>query len=202
MAGKTLAPAQAIPAGRGICFISEAESAEPFEVASINPADPSTWPTGWVTPGLTSKDNKLSLSKDGGETETYDAWEMDAVDFDTSPATTGFTIKTLEQNKETWNLLHAGGSYIEALKAYGYTDTQAVTKSVQIVFCGGSKRGGIYWNQVSLTEGDAMEVGDGLIEQTLAGTVIAPKTGKHRVIRFEGRKYVPKSGTPAAAHTI
>ncbi|MFW0183770.1 hypothetical protein ACN082_09765 [Rothia sp. CCM 9417] len=178
-----------IPTGRGIIFISNDPSAEPFDPKSINPADAATYPSGWTTPGLTSKDNKLSLEKEGGETESYHAWELDAVDSEMASAAESFTIKTLEQNKSVWELLHAGGDWDDELKAYQYTDTHTVVRSVQVVFVAGNKRGGVYWNQVAMSEGDPMELGDGLVEQSLRGSILAPLEGKHRVVRFQVREY-------------
>lgn len=178
-----------ITTNRGIVFISNEASADAFDPKSINPADPTSFPSGWTVPGLTSKENKISFEREGGEVTAYHAWEIDAVDSDVEASVESFTLKLLEQNQEAFKFLHPDGVWDESLGAIGYNESGSVTRSVQVVFAGGKKRGGIYWNQVSLSEGDAIELGDGLAEQSLRGTILAPLSGKHRVVKFQVREY-------------
>lgn len=166
--------------GRGWVFTADVDT-DAFDIAGLDIRDESTF-EGWEWLGYTSKENMVSLTKEGGEVSTRDTWEEDSVRSEKSPTTWGITVNALSVTKETLALAFPGGEWDEASQRYrvfGGSDT--VNKSVLIVMRD-SENGlaGFHFPNGSMGIGEAPSLtADGFFEIQLGTTAQSSPAGRH-----------------------
>jgi hypothetical protein len=139
--------------GRGAVLLAE-PGATPPDYHTVDPRNP---PTGWKSLGHTSVENNVSLSKDGGETTTYDSWWEPAIDSIQSPTKWSGTANALEISSATLDLAFSGELETTSTTG-GYlvpADISAVEKALLILAVQGNKRMAIYLGRAAITLGDA-----------------------------------------------
>lgn len=192
MADANLDKSKLMIPGHGTVLVSVGEKADPFDPKNFVIGDDTTYKkSDWMQFGLTSKENTIEFSKDGGDTTAVDTWEFDGVDITKDPITWSFNIGSLSMQKAAWELAYGGGKYVDALKAYAMSDVVPVQKSVMIIFAHNGKRAGAYIRSARLSVGDAPSVDtEKFFETQLSGSVIQPDVDTWgKVLWFDARAY-------------
>lgn len=179
--------------GRGWVFTAEPDT-EPFDIALLNITDEATF-TGFDWLGYTSKENMVSLTKEGGEVTTRDTWEEDSVRSEKSSTSWGATVNALSVTKETLSLAFPGGEWDEPTKRYrvfGGSDT--VNKAVLIVMKDAENGlAGFYFPNGAMGIGEAPALtSDGFFEIQLGVNAQASPSK-----RFIFDILTPRQATPA-----
>lgn len=131
---------------------------------------------GWSCLGHTSKENMVSLSKDGGDVTSFDSWWEAAIDVQRAPLTWGVTVNTLEVTKDNFDLAFNGKLETES-ETGGYlvpADIQATEIALFILAMQGTKRMGLYIPRVSISLGDAPSFdAEALFELPLSASILS-----------------------------
>lgn len=185
--------------GHGTVLVSKGKVADPFDPKNFLIGDDTTYPkNNWMHFGMTSKQNTVEFSKDGGDSSTADTWEFDAVDSTIDPIKWSLTIGALSMHKAMFELAFGGGKHDATLKGYAMGDVEPVEKSLMVLFAHGGKRGGVYIRNAKLSVGDAPSVDvENFFEVQLSATVGQPdKNDWGKIFWFDARDYV-KGGVAA-----
>lgn len=150
MAGMTAA--NVIIPGRGAIFTADVGTAAP-NYKTITPD------TGgaWDCLGHTSKENAVSIGKEGGDVTSYDSWWADALAVTYGSNSWTLTVNALELAPHVLDLAF-GGELEETTTTGGYVvpaSVVAVEKALFLLALQGTKRMGLYLPKVSITLGDA-----------------------------------------------
>lgn len=157
--------------GRGTVFVAPTGTTVP----TLNTVDPNTINTftGWDCIGHTSRENTVSLSKDGGDVNTLGSWWDDALRTTKDPTTWSLTFNSLQMDKLTLGLAFGGGT--SAAGKFTVPSVSAtVSRALYVLMVDGSGRMAIHCPKADITLGDAPEVSvDGFFEVQLRATVLA-----------------------------
>ncbi|GAB2698363.1 phage tail tube protein [Thalassiella azotivora] len=163
--------AQVILPGRGTAFTAAPDTA-PFDKATVDPASAATY-TGWDCIGHTSRDNTVSLSKEGGEATNRGSWWDPNLRATRDPNVWGFTMNSLQVDELTLGLAFPGGE----IRDGGFwvpSATGSVERAVYILMADGSARAGLYFPRVDISIGDAPEIAtDSFFEIQLSGSLLS-----------------------------
>jgi hypothetical protein len=158
--------------GKGAIFIAE-PGATPPDYKTITPLTPTD---GWVCLGHTSVENNVELSKDGGDSTSYDSWWEPGIEVMYASTTWTLTVGALEVTKANFDLAFNGEAE-EATTNGGYlvpSAIQATKKAVFVIAVQGEKRLGLYLPQVSISLGDAPTFdNESLFEIPLSGSILS-----------------------------
>lgn len=142
--------ANVIIPGRGAVFIAAPLTVAP-DYKVMTPELPGT---GWESLGHTSKENAVTLEKEGGEATTYDSWWAAALAVVYESNSWTVSVNALQIDAGVLDLAFNGsvdtdGGYIVP------ASVEAVDKALFILAVQGTKRMGLYLPKVSITLGDA-----------------------------------------------
>jgi hypothetical protein len=116
-----------------------------------------TLATGWTNMGHTSRDDNVSLGRDGGDVTTVGTWQASALRTSVAPITYTLTLNALQANNETFQLYFGGGS-IAGTDYYDMPDNAtAQDRALYVVFVDGTKRLPLWVPKASIIGSDAVE---------------------------------------------
>lgn len=153
MLEKTIIP------GQGWVFYGNVDAEVPlietFDETQVDDIFPN-----WTWLGSTSKDNTVSLSKDGGDTESKDTWDTPNARVIKQPEQWGMTINSVSVEKKVLELAFPGGTYDDAKKMYSVpAKSRTVSKAVLVVMRDDvNGLAGFYFPNGAMSLGDAPEV--------------------------------------------
>lgn len=183
-AGNTIIP------GRGAVFIAPVGTPIP----DYNTINPNLDTGAWKSVGHTSRDNAVSLTQDGGESETRGSWWDDSIATTTSPVTRTLTVNTLEIGAEQLNLAFNGQLETDSVTG-SYKVPAAILPTEQAVFVlavQGSKRLGVYFSRVSLSVGEMPTFDpESFFEIQLVGQILVDNDGEYINILHESLDKTP-----------
>lgn len=163
--------------GRGYAFIHDTPGSAPpadtpAEVAALN-LEAATLATGWNNLGHTSRDNNVSLGRDGGDAEVKGSWQNPALRTSKSPVIWTIGIAALQITNEVLTMYFGGGDVTQP-DSFGLPDTPvSVERGLFVVMVDGSTRLPLYFPKVDFGGSDAIEVDpENFLEFALAATVL------------------------------
>ena len=120
--------------GRGFVFYADPNTVVPA-IESLDVANPDTSMDGWTWLGLTSKDNMVALTKEGGEATSRDAWEYAGVRTEISASNVSATVNSLSITEQTLELAFPGGTFDSVSGRYDVASgSGAVDKALLVLF--------------------------------------------------------------------
>lgn len=185
-----LSASTVIVPGRGTVLFAPPNTAA-LNIKSVDINEPSSF-TGWDI-YHTSKENMVSLSKDGGEATTLDSWEQTGLEEFRSPTNVTISINKLQMEQSIFELTFgaAPNSFDAATNRYIVKELGTTAKAVTIIMVGSdNRRGGWYFPHVKLGLGDMAELdAEQFVEINLSGTVLKGASGEwfapYQVVAFE-----------------
>jgi hypothetical protein len=153
------ANATTIP-GKGTVLVADPDTAPPTDYLTL---DPTTLPTpanavGWAVLGHTSRDNNVSLSKDGGDVSSVGSWWDEVLRSTRSPTNWNVTVNSIQVDGLTLGLAFGGGVLDTVSGFYDVGDIIPQNKALFIlVVDNGGNRLGLYIPNTSVSIGDAPE---------------------------------------------
>lgn len=182
--------------GRGYAFYHDTPgttppAATPSAIAALN-LESDTLATGWKNLGHTSRDNNVSLGRDGGDTEVKGSWQNPNLRKTSAAVVWSVGINALQVSNEVLRFYFGGGD-TAAADSFGMPDAP-VSQEIALWICmvDGSTRLPLYFPKVDIGGSDALEVDpENFLEFALTATVLKA-TGKDL-----GRLYKAGLGTPA-----
>ena len=136
--------------GTGYLYLAPAESARPGSLTA--PAAP------WVNLGHTSRDDGLTITRDGGDSETLGTWQNTALRERRDPTTLAITMQ-LHQVDATVLSLYFGTGDITTPGEFGVVDASGTTTQAMFVrIVDGANSAYLYVPKVSIGADDDVEV--------------------------------------------
>lgn len=141
--------------GRGFVFFADPNTVVP-DIAALDVANPDTSIDGWTWLGLTSKDNMVALTKEGGEATSRDSWEYAGVRTEISASNVSATVNSLSITEQTLELAFPGGTFDEAAQRYDVpSGAGAVDKALLVLFIDAKNGvGGFVFHNAALAIGE------------------------------------------------
>jgi hypothetical protein len=142
------------------------------EVAALN-LESATIATGWNHAGHTSRENNVTLGRDGGDRTTRGSWQSPALRETVAPITWTFGFKALQISNDNLAMYFGGGS-IATVDRFDVPDSPTpVEKALFVVMVDGSYRLPIYIPKVSCLGGDPIEADvENFLELDIVATVL------------------------------
>jgi hypothetical protein len=136
--------------GTGYLFIAPPETAQPASLTA--PASP------WENLGHTSRDDGLTITRDGGDSETLGTWQNTALRERRDPTTLAITA-FLHQVDNNVLELYFGTGDIASAGEFGVIDASGTTeKALYVRIVDGTNEVGLYIPKVSIGSDDDVEV--------------------------------------------
>jgi len=145
--------------GKGTVLVADPDETPPVDYLTLDPTGSlTTAAPGWEVLGHTSRDNNVSLSKDGGDVSSVGSW-WDEVLRSTRAATNwNVTVNSIQIDALTLGLAFGGGTLNTTTGYYDVGDIVPQSKSLFIlVVDNGGNRLGLYIPNTSVSVGDAPE---------------------------------------------
>jgi len=131
-------------------YLAPAETAQPASLTS--PASP------WENLGHTSRDDGLTITRDGGDSEVLGTWQNPALRERRDPTTFAITA-FLHQVDNTVLELYFGAGDVSEVGEFGVTSTTGTTaKALFVRIVDGADQVGLYIPRVSIAAEDDVEV--------------------------------------------
>lgn len=142
------------------------------EVAALD-LDADTIGTAWNNAGHTSRENNVSLGRDGGERTTKGSWQNPALRETVSPIVWTFGFNGLQISNDNFEMYFGGGD-ATAPDRFDVPDVPTpVEKALFLVMVDGAFRLPLYIPKVSILGGDPLEVDtEDFLELPLVATVL------------------------------
>ena len=136
--------------GTGFMYLAPAETVKPASLTS--PAAP------WVNLGHTSREDGLTITRDGGDSETLGTWQNSALRERRDPTTFAITA-FLHQVDNTVLELYFGTGDVTVADEFGVVSASAtVAKALYVRIVDGANSVGLYVPRVSIGAEDDVEV--------------------------------------------
>jgi hypothetical protein len=182
--------------GRGYVFIHDTPgTADPADtVAEINALDltAATLATGWRNLGHTSRENAVTLGRDGGDVTALGSWQADSLYSSTDPVTYSITLNPLQSTNDVFKAYFGGGDITDPDVFVLPDSPGTIEKAFYMVLESGSTRMAWSFPKVSLSAGDSVEIDpEALLEFPLTATILKGTS------MDLGRIYRTGLGTPA-----
>jgi hypothetical protein len=151
--------------GTGFIYLAPAETAVPANL--VTPAAP------WVNLGHTSLDDGLTITRDGGDTETLGTWQNPALRERKDPTTFAITMVAHQVDNEVLSLYFGGGD-ATGTDSFGVNTTTGTTnRAMYVRIVDGANALGLYLPKVSISSEDDVEVDpEGFLSFPLRATVL------------------------------
>ena len=151
--------------GTGFIYLAPSGTAAPASLTS--PASP------WFNLGHTSRDDGLTITRDGGDTEVLGTWQNPSLRERKDPTTYAVTM-VAHQVDNTVLGLYFGGGDATGTNLFGVNATTGTTEQAMYVrVVDGVNEFGIYMPKVSISSEDDMEVDpEGFLSFPLRATVL------------------------------
>jgi len=179
------ANATTIP-GKGTVLVAAPDTAPPTDYLTLDPTSgglsgPITGATGWSALGHTSRDNNVTLSKDGGDVTSLGSWWDEVIRSTRAATNWTATVNSIQIDAQTLGLAFGGGTLDTTLGSYDVGDIVPQNKALFIlVVDSGGNRLGLYIPNTSVSIGDAPEfTTDAFFEIQLSAAIAnSATTGK------------------------
>lgn len=163
--------------GKGYAFINATagQAAPATTQAAISALDltAATLATSWTNLGHTSRDNNVSLGRDGGDVTTRGSWQNDALRADAAAVTWNVTINALQISNENLALYFGGGDATGTDVFVAPDSPSSQIRALWICLVDGSTRLPIYIPKVSFHGADAIDVDpENFLEFSLRADVV------------------------------
>ena len=136
--------------GTGFMYTAPAETVKPASLTA--PAAP------WVNLGHTSREDGLTITRDGGDSEVLGTWQNSALRERRDPTTFAITA-FLQQVDNTVLEMYFGTGDISVADEFGVTSTTGTTsKALYVRIVDGANSVGLYVPKVSIAAEDDVEV--------------------------------------------
>jgi hypothetical protein len=151
--------------GTGFVYIAPAETVEPVSLTS--PASP------WENLGHTSRDDGLTITRDGGDSEVLGTWQNDSLRERVDPTTLAVTLFAHQVDQNVLGLYFPGGDDSTPGR-YGVTSASgSAERAMYIRIVDGTNEVGLYMPKVSIRSDDDVEVDvEGFLAFPLRATVL------------------------------
>jgi hypothetical protein len=151
--------------GQGFIYIAPAETAVPASLTA--PAVP------WDSLGHTSREDGLTITRDGGDSEVLGTWQNPALRERRDPTTFAITLVAHQVDNTVLGLYFGGGDASEA-GVFGVNSTVGTTdRAMYVRIVDGENEVGMYLPRVSIASEDDMEVDpEGFLSFPLRATVL------------------------------
>lgn len=180
--------------GQGWVLLGEKDTAVP-DIATWDPSKP-TGLTGFTVLGHTSKDNPPALSKDGGETELKDTWDVPGLRAETSVVKWSATVNVVSVTQSVLELAFPGGKWDNEHKAmFIPANATTVSKAVLIIMKDAvAGYSAIYIPSGAIALGEAPSIAtDGFFELQLNISALTSEKFSSPIGFFEPRAATPKA---------
>lgn len=157
--------------GQGFIYLAPAETVEPASLTA--PASP------WENLGHTSRDDGLTITRDGGDSEVLGSWQNDSLRERVDPTTLAITMFALQVDQTVLGLYFPGGD-VATPGRFGVTSASGTAeRALFIRIVDGLNEVGLYVPKVSIRSDDDVEVDvEGFLQFPLRATVLQ-KTGSN-----------------------
>lgn len=172
-------PDATIIPGKGTVLVADPDTAVPTNYETLDPLTLPTGGVGWQALGHTSRENTVSMNKEGGEASQSGSWWEQALDSSYEATTWGINVASLQVDALTLGLAFGGGTLDTAKGSYLVKDIVPQRKALFILMVGGNRRMGIYIPNTTVSVGDAPEIAiDTFFEISLSASILnSPTTG-------------------------
>jgi len=159
--------------GTGFLYLAPSGTAEPASLTS--PAAP------WNNLGHTSRDDGLTITRDGGDTSVLGTWQNASLRQRVDPTTYAITMVAHQVDNTVLGLYFGGGDATVA-NHFGVTSAIGTTEQAMYVrIVDGANEVGLYLPKVSITSEDDMEIDpEGFLAFPLRATVLQ-ESGQHLI---------------------
>ena len=136
--------------GTGHMYTAPAETAMPANLTA--PASP------WEDLGHTSRDDGLTITRDGGDSETIGTWQNPSLRERRDPTTFAITAFAHQVDNEVLQMYFGPGD-ISVAGQFGVTSSTAtIERAMYIRIIDGTNEAGLYLPKVSISSDDDVEV--------------------------------------------
>lgn len=145
--------------GKGTVLVADPDTAAPTNYETLDPtAKPIVGADGWETLGHTSRENNVSLSKDGGDVTSLGSWWEEVLRSNRAATNWTATVNSIQVDATTLGLAFGGGTLDTVAGSYDVGDIVPQNKALFILIVdGGGNRLGLYIPNTSVSIGDAPE---------------------------------------------
>lgn len=165
--------------GKGTVLVADPDTEVAFDYLTLDPTGVLTG--GWEALGHTSRENNVTLSKEGGDVTTVGSWWEEILRSQRAGTNWTVTVNSIQIDAMTLGLAFGGGTLDTVEGTYDVGDIIPQDKALFILIVdNGGNRLGLYIPNTSTSIGDAPEFAiDAFFEIQLSGTIQAsPTTGK------------------------
>lgn len=165
--------------GKGTVLVADPDTAAPADYLTLDPTDVDvltgelTDAPGWEGLGHTSRENNVSLSKDGGDVTASGSWWEEVLRSTRAPTNWTVTVNSIQVDALTLGLAFGGGTLDTVAGSYDVGDIVPQDKALFILIVdNGGNRLGLYIPNTSVSIGDAPEFAiDAFFEIQLSGAI-------------------------------
>lgn len=173
--------------GTGYVFLNLTLGAAPPAATptALNALDltSATLATGWDNIGHTAREDNVSYTREGGDTNTVGTWQVPSLRTTVDPVTRGLSMNALQVGNETFTLYFGGGDD-SGTGVFDEPDTPvAQDRALFLVMVDGASRLGLYVPKASIIGSDAIEVDpEDFLQLSLGATFV--KLGSNPISRW------------------
>jgi hypothetical protein len=167
--------------GKGTVLVADPDTPAPADYLTLDPTNIGVADADWEALGHTSRENNVSLSKEGGDVSTVGSWWEEILRSNRAGTTWTVTVNSIQIDALTLGLAFGGGTLDTVAGSYDVGEIVPQDKALFILIVdNGGNRLGLYVPNTSVSIGDAPEFAiDAFFEIQLSGTIQAsPTTGK------------------------
>lgn len=168
--------------GKGTVLVADPDTAAPTNYETLDPtADLTTIAAGWEALGHTSRENNVSLSKEGGDVTSLGSWWDEVLRSSRAATNWTVTVNSIQIDATTLGLAFGGGTLDTVAGSYDVGDIVPQDKALFILIVDTSgNRLALYIPNTSVSIGDAPEFSiDAFFEIQLSGAIAnSATTGK------------------------
>ena len=127
-------------------------------VPAVMPADPQEPADPWETLGHTSREDGLTITRDGGDSEVIGTWQNPSLRERREPTTFALTCFLHQVTNEVMEMYFGPGD-IDTAGQFGVTSSVAtIERSLYVRIIDGANEAGLYIPRVSISSEDDVEV--------------------------------------------
>lgn len=145
--------------GKGTVLYANPDTAVPSNWATIDPTNTAQMAAsgGWTALGHTSRENNVTMSKDGGDPTTLGSWWDASLDTQREDTSWSVTLNSLQVDAQTMGLAFGGGVLDTVGGTYDVGDITPVNVALLILIQSANTRMALYIPNTNMQIGDAPE---------------------------------------------
>lgn len=151
--------------GTGEIYVAPAETVMPVSLTA--PADP------WENLGHTSRDDGLTITRDGGDSETIGTWQNPVLRERRDPTSFAITAFLHQVTNDVLEMYFGPGD-VDTADQFGVTSSTAtIERALYIRIIDGTNEAGLYVPKVSISSDDDVEIDvEGFLAFPIRATVL------------------------------